>query len=179
MDLNKKCVWIGIGVKIHKEAKLCYECREMSQFLYEKYENLIMFSKTNEPHLNIHDLDVPKDNLNLIADKIRTIISNQTVFEVKIKQINYFTFGVFFIELENNENLQRLHKDIVKSVSLLKEKCVCEDYLKPKRIYTLEQKAMLKQYGNPHVIKQFKPHITSGLTKKKNIDSIKKELALR
>jgi 2'-5' RNA ligase len=172
----EKCVWIGIGTNIKKEDNLYIECKAINNLLTKKYGNLILFSKTNEPHLNLYDLDIPKKNLKQIKDIIQKIASNYDSFELKIKSVNYFPFGLFFIEIENDKILQELHEKIVKEVSQLKGDCICEDYLKPQRNYDSEQKDMLQCYGNPHVLKQFKPHITLGLAKGKNLDLIRLEI---
>jgi len=53
---------------------------------------------------------------------------------------------------------------------------MCEDYLQSHRKYNSTQKSMLKLYGNPHVLSQFMPHVTLGLTQEKNLQSIQKEM---
>jgi len=173
---SKKCVWIGIGSDVQKESNLYAECININKLLSERYGNSVRFSEVEAPHLNFYDLDVPKNNLNEIVLEISKIASDTRRFNLQIKTINYFPFGLFFIDLENIPALSNLHKNIVKTASPLKENCICEDYLQPHRKYNSIQKSMLKLHGNPHVLSQFMPHITLGLVRNQNLQSIQKEI---
>jgi len=175
---NNRCVWIGIGTDIPKESNLYAECVSINKLLSEKYGNSILFSeaKMQLPHLNFYDLNVLKKNLDEISLKIDHLVSGIRSFDVKVKSINYFPFGLFFLKIENTSVLSNLHKLIVEAVSPLKENCICEDYLQLHRKYNLTQKSMLKLHGNPYVLSQFIPHVTLGLTQAKNLRLIKKEI---
>ena len=175
---GSKCVWIGIGANIQKESNLYTECILMNKLLSEKYGNLICFSesKMELPHLNFYDLNVPQKNLDEILLRISNLVLEIRSFDVKVKSIDYFPFGLFFLKIENIPALLNLHKLIVKTVSPLKGNCMCEDYLQSHRKYNSTQKSMLKLYGNPHVLSQFMPHVTLGLTQEKNLQSIQKEM---
>ncbi|MEK6855812.1 MAG: 2'-5' RNA ligase family protein [Nanoarchaeota archaeon] len=175
MDVDEKCVWIGIGMDI-KDKELYEECKKINKKLVKEYGSSIIFSKNNMPHLNLYDLSVPKKNLPEIVKRLKKIALNRESFDVDITGINYFPFGLFFIELKINNFLYELHKLIVNEITQLKGNGICEDYLEPVRKYNPNQKEMLKNHGNPFVLSEFKPHITLGLIKENNLDYVKKEL---
>jgi 2'-5' RNA ligase len=178
IKINKSCVWIGIGIDIPKGTNLYNECIYINKLLSKKYGNTLLFSEDESVHLNFYDLDIPRNNLNEIKLKLKKIASRIKSFEVSLKSISYFPFGLFYIEVENEDNLSKLHQTIVKTISPLKGNCLCQDYLQPHRKYNQAQKYMLKQHGNPHVLSQFLPHITLGFAKDKNLKSIQDEIKL-
>ena len=158
---KEECIWIGIGFDILKKSELYYDIIEVNKILVKKYGSKTDLNK-NYPHLNLYDLSIPKENLKEIILKIKTILINQKSFIIKIKKVNYFPFGIVFLEIEQNKELEKLHKKIVREVSKLNGKCIDKDYLAPHRTYTKKQKELLIRYGNPFVLDQFKPHITIG-----------------
>jgi len=172
---NNKCIWIGIGIDVNKNSKF-YSDLTLMNGLLKKYENEIIFSENNLPHLNLYDFDIPKNNLEIIIARIGKVISKTKKFSLKIKGVNYFNFGIVFIEFEENSKLIKIHKKIVNSVYSLKGNCTCKDYLDKNRDYDKKQKELLKKYGNPHILSNFKPHITLGLIRGQNLEKIKEYL---
>jgi len=164
-----KCVWIGIGVEIKKGTNLYKECLEINGFFSREHGSKIIFSDNEVPHLNIYDLSVPEENISSISQALRSIVDNQGKFTVKINSIGHFPFGLFFLEVENNNILKDLHTQIVGAINPLRGDCIDPDYSQPHRKYTTQQKESLNQYGNPHVLELFKPHITLGHIKD-NVD---------
>lgn len=173
---NQNCIWIGIGIDVPEDIQRIVV--RMNDLLADKYGANKYFSENKHPHLNLYDLNVPRKNLELIVDKVRKISESQEKFEVEIEKVNYFPFGVFFLGIRMNNILNGLHKRMVEEVVQLKDECINEDYLAPHRQYSEKQKESLMQYGNPHVLDQFQPHITIGHVSNQHskIDAIYKEL---
>ncbi|MFA5092075.1 MAG: 2'-5' RNA ligase family protein [Candidatus Paceibacterota bacterium] len=168
---------MGIGIDILKKSELYYDIIETNKILVKKYGSKTDLNK-NCPHLNLYDLSIPKENLKYIILKIKEILVDQKPFIIKTKKVNYFSFGIIFLEIEPNQELKTLHKKIVKEVSKLKGTCIDNDYLAPHRTYTKKQKELLLKYGNPFVLDQFQPHITIGFVnnQKDTLANICKEL---
>jgi len=177
-DVNH-CIWIGIGVDIKKKDNLYKEWTSINKILSNGSANTLSFSENRLAHLNLYDLDIPKDNLNKIQEELNKIATQMKSFGVPIKAVRHFPFGLFYIEVEKSKPLLKLHKTIVEKISPLKADCICQDYLEPHRKYNQTQKLMLKKYGNPHVLSQFSPHITLSFTKNKNLQSIQKEARIK
>lgn len=165
---NQNCIWIGIGVDIKKDSSFEQEIIKIQNVISSKYKSV--FYPEKHPHLNLFDLDIPAANLTAAIQKTETILKNQRSLTVAVKDINFFPFGLFFIELETNDALYDLHRKIINAVTPLKENCICKDYLEPHRNYTARQKELLTTYGNPHVLDQFKPHITLGFLKERRMN---------
>ncbi len=162
VEQNQNCIWIGIGVDVLEGSGLYGRIIEMNCLLVEKYGAEKNFAGSEHPHLNLYDLSVPKENVELITESIKSISEEQRSFTVKIRGINYFHFGLVFLEVEKNDTLGKLHGKIVEDVVKLKGDCIVNDYLAPHRKYNAKQKELLMQYGNPHILDQFQPHITIG-----------------
>jgi len=147
---------------VPEESEIYRKIVQMNDLLAMKYDAKKDFAGSEHPHLNLYDLSAPNENVKLIAERVKTISENQKSFSIKIKGINYFHFGLIFLEIEKNDVLTKLHEKVVEDVVKLKGSCIDEDYLAPHRKYTARQKELLMQYGNPHVLDQFQPHITIG-----------------
>lgn len=164
-EQNQNCIWAGIGIDIPEGSEIYQKIIEMNNLLIDKYGARKDYTGSECPHLNLYDLSVPNGNAKLIVEKIRQISEEQRSFTAKIKRVNYFHFGLFFMEIEKNDMLVELHERIVGEVVKLKDTCIDEDYLAPHRKYNARQKELLMEYGNPHVLDQFQPHITIGHVK--------------
>ena len=175
---NKNCIWIGIGTDVKKESSLYRTLKAANTQLVKEHKGKDSFAGSDYPHLNFYDLSVPRENLNIITRKINEIAVDQKSFVLKIGKVNYFPFGLFFLEIERNEVLSHFHKKIVEEISQLKGDCIDKDYVSPHRKYTEEQRKSLIKYGNPHVLDQFQPHITIGLIndQKDKLTKISEEL---
>lgn len=178
--MSDLCTWIGIGIDIPKQSSLYDECIRINSLLNKIYGNVAVFSQENRPHLNLYDLSVPQEKLGEIKKLLQTVVSKLPPFHVDISTIDRFHFGLFFLDVDSSQELFRLHKEIVEVISPLRGKCVCKDYLQPHRKYTTEQKQMLTLHGNPHVLSQFRPHISIGFipdSKESDLSLIRKEVA--
>lgn len=175
---NSKCVWIGIGVELTNSQSIYSDCILINKYLFNKKITSSHYSKDEPPHLNLYDLDIKTNNFSQSKIILKNILKDRKSFYVKVKSIEYFPFGLFFIELEKNHELIQLHELVVKNISELKGNCVNPSYLEPHRSYNSEQKLMLNSFGNPHVLQQFRPHITLGFItdKKADLDAVKKKL---
>ncbi len=175
---NQNCVWIGISVDIEK-LELRRDIVEMNNLLVGEYGANKSFAGGECPHLNLYDLSVPRENLELIVKKVKEMTESQKIFEIEMGKVNYFPFGLFFLEIKMNVILNGMHKKIVEEIVKLKGSCIDEDYLAPHRQYSKRQKELLMQYGNPYVLDQFQPHITVGHTRNQQdkLDAICKELS--
>ncbi len=179
MNANElNCIWIGVGSDVTKETPLYADCLRMGDVLKIKYGSQLDLSGKDAPHLNFYDLSLPAENLERAAAGLEKLASEQKVFAVKIKSVGYFPFGIFFLEIEKNGELFKLHRHIVEEIVQLKGSCIDPDYLEPHRKYAERRKEILQQYGNPHVLDQFQPHITIGHVKNSHYDfeEIKREL---
>ena len=175
---NVKCEWLGIGSDVWKESELFKEITIINEILNSKYNGVSVFSDTNRPHLNMYDLDVPTENIPQVISELEDLLKDRSGIKTVISKLEYFPFGLFYLKLEATPELKTLHRSIVEKVSKYKGNCVCKDYLKPRRKYNIEQKEMLKIYGNPFVINQYFPHITLGFVKNNNsrLEKIRLEL---
>ena len=177
-EQNQNCTWVGIGTDVSGESEIYRKIIETNDLLVTKYGAKKDFAGSEHPHLNLYDLSVPNENVELIAKKIKQISEEQRSFEAKVKGINYFHFGMIFLEVEKSDTLAKLHENIVEEVVKLKGDCIDENYLAPHRQYSKRQKELLMQYGNPHVLDQFQPHITIGhiRNQENKLSEISKEL---
>lgn len=175
---TQNCVWIGIGVDISEGTELYQGVVKMNSLLIGKYGAEGGFAGSEHPHLNLYDLSVPRENLKAIVERVKEVVSTQKNFAVKIGAIRRFSFGLFFLEINNNSGLKKLHRKIVEEVVKLRGECIDKDYLAPYRKYTKRQKELLIKYGNPYVLDQFQPHITIGHVRntKNNLMAIQEEL---
>lgn len=162
---NESCIWIGVGTDIPKESALYHTVKDANGLLVKKYNGKDGFAGSECPHLNLYDLSVPKENVNSIIEKIKEIAKEQRSFTVKTGKVNYFPFGLFFLEIEESQDLLNLHKKIVEQIVTLNGGCIDKDYLAPHRKYTQKQRDTLMKYGNPYVLDQFQPHITVGFVR--------------
>jgi len=173
---NNTCTWIGIGIDLPKQSGVYRDVVMFNKLLVKNYG----IKKDFYPHLNIYDLSVPKENLKAIIEKLKAFVSTQKSFKIKTKKINFFPFGIVFLEVQKSKQLELLHKNIVKGIVALKGECIDKDYLSLNRKYTKRQKELLMRYGNPFVFDQFQPHITIGnIFDKKQLKNICKELNLQ
>jgi 2'-5' RNA ligase len=176
MAENKTCVWIGIGANIPETSRLGEAIGAAHALLRKKYDSRPGFSGSSRSHLNLYDLSVPRQNLKAVVETVKMIAAAQKSFTLRTGEVDYFPFGLFFVETLKNSKLIVLHKKLVAQVSALKGDCIDPDYLEPRRKYSVEQKRILMRYGNPHVLDFFHPHITIGQVNSGNLKSIKKEL---
>lgn len=174
-----KCAWIGIGVELSNNNSLNKECLEISNRIREINPPSTTFTKSNRPHLNLYDLDVPEENIYLISNKLNSVLKDFTSFTVKVNNIGYFVFGTVFIQLEKNPLLIELQKMVIECISPFKGQCVCQDYLQPWRKYSQGQREMLTKYGNPFVLNEYNPHITVGFIKTSKDELAKEAEKLR
>ena len=138
--LSNKCTWVGIGVELDTNFRLYNELITLNNEIADYDNKSFKFSALNQPHLNLYDLDLPKENLQKIITILKDGTKGVQTFEAQITGIKAFDFGIIYLELEKHPLLQQIHEKIVKAVSELKKDCVCQDYLQPWRKYTAEQK---------------------------------------
>src|SRR3989344_7973333 len=138
-EQNQNCIWMGIGIDIPEGSEIYRRIIEMNDLLVEKYDSKKDFAGSEHPHLNIYDLSVPRENTKLITERVKTISENQRSFTATIKGVDYFSFGLIFLEVEKNDILKKLHKKIVGDVVKLKGDCIDNDYLSPHRKYSAKQ----------------------------------------
>jgi len=166
---NENCIWIGIGTNL-KDGPLCDSIKDANNLLVKEYNAKSGFAGSEYPHLNLYDLGVPTDSIDSISKILKEIVADQGSFTLKTGAINYFPFGLFYLEVEENAELINLQKKIVERIVTLKGACIYKDYLAPHRKYSEAQKDSLMKYGNPHVLDQFRPHITIGFVDHKKND---------
>lgn len=160
---KEECVWIGIGINITPSDHNYGELLKLNTFLVEKYGSTFIFDpKTNQPHINLYDLDVPKDNLEHIERVLQEIVKDSKSFRIEFDKIDSFKHGTIFISCKTNHDLEQLEKQVVENVVQYKGDCRTEDYWQPWRGHNERQIANRDKYGNPHVLDTFLPHITIG-----------------
>jgi len=163
---NEECVWIGIGVNVTPDDPGYGEFIQLNKNLVQQDESTFVFDVvSNQPHLNLYDLDVPKDNLVHIESELQQIANSFKFFTVKFGGVNYYSYGIIFVSCEVNDQLEELEKQIVGSTVVYKGDCRTEEYWQPWRKYSQEQIENREKYGNPHVLNTFTPHITIGYVK--------------
>jgi len=160
----EKCVWIGIGIDVGN-TPIYNSLKKMNKWLISRHKNLLPFTINNRPHINLYDLSIPEKNINSVIKEIQKIVLHQKKFSISTDQPTHFLFGTFFLKLLLNKGLFGLHSDIVKKIVGLRGNCIDEDYLTLWKKYSKQEKMLLVKYGNPHVLKNFFPHITLGFIK--------------
>lgn len=175
MEKNLGCVWVGIGVNFSPNSMIYQECLRIASLLQRKYKTQPFFSKIRQPHLNIYDLSLPQKNLEIVLKRLDGLLKDQKSLELKIKSVDYFPFGLFFLKVEEKKELIVLHRNIVEIIYALKEDCICEDYSRLLDKYNSNQKDSLERFGNPYVLDLFNPHLAFGFIKDSslNFDSVK------
>jgi len=163
---NNQCVWIGIGINVSSKDSEYDSLINLNTHLTKEYANtLILNSSTNQPHVNLYDLDVPEDNLKEIESTLERIVNSSNYFKTNINNVSFFKHGTIFLRCELNSELIELERAVVEEVSKYKGNCKTEEYWQPWREYSLEQIENREKYGNPHVLNTFHPHITVGFVK--------------
>lgn len=172
-------VWIGIGINITPSDIGYEELLRLNKRLVVQYGSSYIFDPvSNQPHINLYDLNVPEKNLIQIETELKKIADNFKEFFVDLKEISYFDHGTIFISCEINDQLIKLEKQIVESISLLKDDCKTLEYWQSWREYNTKQVENRDKYGNPHVLDTFVPHLTVGFIKgtKDELDKVVEEV---
>ena len=90
---NKDNVWIGIGINFFQNTTEYSNFQKVNNFLVDKFGSKYVFNPvTNQPHLNLYDIDVPRENLKSIEKELDIISKQFSVFVVNTKGVNYFPF---------------------------------------------------------------------------------------
>lgn len=169
--MNNDCVWIGIGINIKSGDEGYEEFIKLNNDLVQNYGSTFVFdAETNQPHINLYDLDIPKANLGNIESELQEIASQFNPFSVQLNNTTFFDHGTIFVACELNSELKRLEEKVVKNIVDFKGSCRTEDYSQPWRKYTEEQILNREKYGNPYVLNTFTPHITVGFVKTKPVE---------
>ncbi len=166
IDPNYK--WLGVSAVIKENSALFFDLKKINNYLVRELSAGMAYSDHLKPHLNFYDLSVPTGNVEKIKIALDEILVSQPKIECQISEMKSFSFGLLYVEIKNNPDLDRLQKKILAAVEPFKGDRLDPDY--EKRISQLNQKQVesLKKYGNPYVT-DFKPHITLGfLPDKKN-----------
>lgn len=164
--MKKNDVWVGIGINFTQEDSGYNELVALNGLLVRKHGSKHVFRPVkNLPHINLYDINVPKDNLSLIASTLISISERNKGFSVFSNKIGYFDHGSVFLEIDANNQLQNLENDVVNSLVVFKEGCKTEEYWQPWRKYDDKQIYNRQKYGNPHVLDTFVPHITIGFVR--------------
>ena len=163
---SDKCIWIGIGIDIDLKDKVYPQITKLNNLLHKSHNSNYKFDlKINPPHINLYDLDIPGRNLEK-ADKLLNNLTKRCIsFSIEMKKLNYFKYGIVFIQCELNKQLKTLEKEVVESIVHLKNGCRTKDYWQPWRQYNNQQRNYREQYGNPHILDAFIPHVTIGFIK--------------
>lgn len=158
------CVWIGIGIDIAPSDSIFSQLTQLNSQLNQEFAspyNLELIP----PHINLYDLDIPKDNLDKVDEALKEIAQKFQGFSLKLSNVSFFKHGSIYVQCELSQELKALEKDVVEKVAVFKGNCRTEDYWQPWREYNEQQKRYRDQYGNPHVLDSFSPHVTVGFAK--------------
>lgn len=159
-----KGIWIAISSPL-RNGLFFKKCKDLNKKLHQLDRESFLYTKDNLPHLNLYDLNIPKKNLSKVVEELTNKLAEAHSLKIRIGKIKYFSHGVFFIAIRRDKLLATFHKDIVKTISKYKGSCICNYYLKRKNSYSRKQRLLLRKYGNPFVLSEFKPHITIGFIK--------------
>ena len=170
---GKNCVWIGVAAVIEKDTLLYSDLKKINDYLAKEMMGGFGYSSALRPHLNFYDLSIPAENLNKVKDALDQTFANQKPVECKIAGINFFKFGMVYVEIEKNEDLANLQKEILETVNSYRGDCLDLDYQKLVPVLSDSQKESLNKYGNPYMT-DFKPHISVGYlpNKKDSLEAI-------
>lgn len=161
-----KLVWVGIGINFMLDDPCYKEFFQLNRFLVDNRGSTFVFNAvTNQPHINLYDVDVPRDNLADIKVALQQVAQTAKPFIFQLDKFDCFDFGTIFASCVQTEELSRLEKVIVESITSFRDGCRTEYYWKPGRKYTQAQTENRAKYGNPFVLGTFLPHITVGFIK--------------
>jgi 2'-5' RNA ligase len=155
------CTWIGIGAVIEKDALLYPNLKKINDYLTKEMSGGFGYSNALRPHINFYDLSVDSKNIEKIKNSLSEVLDKYRSIECKITGIKYFKFGIVYAEIEKNEELIKLHQEILGVINPYKGDCIDPDYEKLIPVLSEEQKESLKKFGNPYM-SDFKPHISLG-----------------
>ena len=163
------CVWIGMGIDIAPSDSIFSQLTKLNSQLNQEFGSLYNLELI-PPHINLYDLDIPEGNLEKADVVLKEVVRKSNPFPIKLSKISFFEHGSIFVTCEPNELLKTLEREIVEAISPFKGTCRTEEYWQPWRQYTEQQKIYREQYGNPHVLDAFTPHITIGYVKKEKTE---------
>ena len=163
------CVWIGIGIDITPSDNIFSQLTKLNSQLNQEFGSSYNL-ELNPLHINLYDLDIPEDSLEKAGEVLREVTHKSNIFSIKLGKVSFFEHGSIFVMCELNELLKTFDREIVEAIVSFKGTCKTEEYWEPWRQYTEQQKIYREQYGNPHVLDAFTPHITIGYVKKEKAE---------
>jgi len=163
------CIWIGIGIDIAPSDSVFSQLTKLNSQLNQEFGSPYNL-KLNPLHINLYDLDISEDNLEKADVILREVTRKSSTFSIKLGKVSFFEHGSIFVACEPNEPLKTFEREIVEAIVPFKGTCRTEEYWEPWRQYTEQQKIYREQYGNPHVLDAFTPHITVGYVKKEKTE---------
>lgn len=163
---DQKLIWAGVGVNFIPGDPCYREFVDFNKLLVERYSSTFIFDAvTNQPHINLYDIDVPCENLADIEVALQQVAQTTKPFIAQLDKVDCFDFGTIFVSCSQTEELSRLEKVIVEGITNSRNGCKTEYYWKPGRKYNQAQLENRTKYGNPFVLDTFLPHITVGFIK--------------
>ena len=163
------CVWIGIGIDITPSDNIFSQLTKLNSQLNQEFGSSYNL-ELNPLHINLYDLDIPEDSLEKAGEVLREVTHKSNIFSIKLGKVSFFEHGSIFVMCELNELLKTFDREIVEAIVSFKGTCKTEEYWEPWRQYTEQQKIYREQYGNPHILDAFIPHITVGYVKKEKTE---------
>ena len=161
-----KCIWFGVGIDVKSTDEAYSSIIELNELLKQKYgSNYIFNSINNPPHINLYDIDIPSENLEDVDQTLKKLAKQYKPLSIELSTIDSFRYGAIYVRCALDHKLQDLEKEVVESLVNFKDGCRTKEYWQSWREYNAQQIYNRDQYGNPHVLDTFTPHITLGFVK--------------
>ncbi|OGG58854.1 hypothetical protein A2765_00540 [Candidatus Kaiserbacteria bacterium RIFCSPHIGHO2_01_FULL_56_24] len=148
----------GISASLHRKIPMVF-CVDNKKLL---------------PHVSLYHLNVRQQQLNSLSNTVSKLAHKRKAIPVRItgstKGKNWFSLNI-----NKPRALTLLHTDVVKTCKKFHD----GPMRWPTPITTRQERAYVKKYGAPNVLKNFSPHFTLGWTKrekdlKRIVDELKK-----
>lgn len=129
---------------------------------YKKKGSIFNIKDVSNVHITIYYAAFPDKNIDQIISNTNDIIKNTKPLELKFNRIRR-TNEYISIDLKLNENIKRLHTDIVTSLNPLREGYLREKYRSgSSELHNLPKanQIIAQKWGHPYLMDKFNPHIT-------------------
>ncbi|MBN1263761.1 MAG: 2'-5' RNA ligase family protein [Candidatus Pacebacteria bacterium] len=112
------------------------------------------------PHFTLRgDFKIPDKNISGLKEQIRRLSIGIKPFKLILNKYGFYPWRIIFLEIEKNDQLQKLHNWCLKIIEKYRTSWVPENYLNNNH-FTGKQKEYSLKYGYHFCLEFFSPHFT-------------------
>lgn len=117
-------------------------------------------SALHNPHITIYHISLDTDSLEEVHEKLRRIASSRDSFSLNQKQYRLIDTRWIDIGYESDENIMKLHRDVLEAVSPLRVQDVTAEMREEWSDMSPERQENLELYGWSEIRNLYRPHLT-------------------